>query len=138
MLSKNNRKQDLVLFVTNVRKLCAIRDPLPVIKVPKYLKTSLNRVRYNEDKRVNQIIQKDNQLNADNRSSGRDVSSDGRYDPNICIISTNTKKLNHFLGQKYKSYDKIPLVSNEWMNGSKTFGKYHMRCYCGLRLGCHV
>ena len=93
-------------------------EALPVIKVPKYLTTTLNRVRYKEHKKVENFkIQEKERLKSSSEESLK-------IDKNICIISSNHKKLNHYLGQTYKQRKPIPLISKEWINGRITNGKY--------------
>ncbi|CAG2105644.1 unnamed protein product [Medioppia subpectinata] len=119
MFVKTNKTHICLTIALNVRKLSSIGQSLqslPVIKIPKYLKTSLSAVRHNEHKRADQIVKEDKQLNDSSLN-------DHKFDPNVCVISTTNQRLNHFLGQKYKCLDKIPLVSKEWINGNNTNGQ---------------
>ena len=101
-------------------------ESLPVIKVPKYLTTTLNKVRHNEQKKVDKFKTqvKQNLKQKSSTISGQKSStiSGQKFDKNICIISSNNKSLNHYFGQTYRKTNEIPLISKEWMNGRLTNG----------------
>src|SRR5260221_178240 len=91
-------------------------EPLPVIRVPKYLvdNKSIRRLREKQKKResINENLRKG--------------------DPNICIISSNfNNKLNHNFGQTYSKQKEIPLISKSWMK-STSVGLYFLKVLLNL------
>jgi hypothetical protein len=91
-----------------------IPNPLPVIKVPKYLRENLNKIRFKEEKRAKQI--QSNLINDQNLVKNQ-------FNRNVLIISGKNKKYNHHLGQLYANKDRIPLISKKWIKAN-TNGKY--------------
>ena len=104
------------IFLRHFSSLNSSQEPLPVIKVPKYLKTALNRVRFNEKKNVEKFQKQEKERH---KSSAESL----KLDKNVCIISSNNKKMNHYFGQTYNQRNPIPLISKEWINGRKSIGK---------------
>jgi hypothetical protein len=89
-------------------------NPLPVIKIPKYLRENLNKVRFKEEKRAKQI--QNNSINDKNLVKNK-------FNKNVVVISGKNNKYNHYLGQTYGNKDKMPLISKKWIKAN-TNGKY--------------
>lgn len=84
-------------------------NPLPVIKIPKYLKLNLSKIRYKEEKKAKQI---DKNINNDKNL----VQKSG--DKSVLIISGKNTKYNHYFGQIYRNKDEIPLISKQWISAT--------------------
>jgi hypothetical protein len=89
-------------------------NPLPVIKIPKYLRENLNKIRFKEEKRVQQIQK--NSINDKNLVKNK-------FNKNVLVISGKNKKYNHYFGQLYRNKDRMPLISKKWIKAN-TNGKY--------------
>lgn len=80
------------------------QDNIPVIRIPKYLKTNLGNAIYKEHSKTSKVHErkrKQTNLNQDHINK-------------LIISSSGNKKLNHYYGFRYDPKN-VPLISRNWL-----------------------